>query len=80
VLFLILSNSKGGMGCGRAMRCWLDKFIAGGLFAATGICFAIYVVGVRVLNPFDVSWLKGDPATGYLGWKFFRQEDHLTFR
>jgi hypothetical protein len=79
VLFLILSNSKGGMGCGRAMRCWLDKFIAGGLFAATGICFAIYVVGVRVLNPFDVSWLKGDPATGYLGWKFFRQEDHLTF-
>ena len=61
------------------MRVWLDKFIAGGLFAATGVCFAIYVVGLRVLNPFDVSWLKGDPATGYLGWKFFRQEDHLTF-
>ncbi|MBV5271982.1 MAG: hypothetical protein JZU55_21395, partial [Afipia sp.] len=46
---------------------------------ATGVAFAIYVVGIRVLNPFDISWLGGDSATGYLGWAFFRQEEHLSF-
>lgn len=60
------------------MRSWLRRLAAGVAFAATGIAFAIYVVGPRVLNPFDVSWLKGDPATGYLGWAFFRLEDHLS--
>ncbi len=61
------------------MKSWLGRLAAGGLFVATGIAFAMYVVGARVLNPFDISWLGGDSATGYLGWKFFRQEEHLSF-
>jgi hypothetical protein len=61
------------------MKFWLGKLAAGGAFVATGAAFAIYVVGVRVLNPFDISWLSGDSATGYLGWKFFRQEEQLSF-
>jgi hypothetical protein len=61
------------------MKSWLGKLATGGLFVATGIAFAVYVVGSRVLNPFDVTWLGGDSATGYLGWVFFRQEEHLSF-
>lgn len=61
------------------MKYWLGKLAAGGLCIAAGVAFAIYVAGVRVLNPFDISWLGGDSATGYLGWKFFRQEEHLSF-
>ena len=61
------------------MKSWLGKLAAGSLFVATGVAFAIYVVGIRVLNPFDISWLGGDSATGYLGWAFFRQEEHLSF-
>ncbi len=60
-------------------KSWLGKLAAGGLFVAIGAAFAAYVVGVRVLNPFDISWLADDPATGYLGWKFFRLEEHLSF-
>jgi hypothetical protein len=48
------------------------------LAAAIGFAYAYLVVGPRVLNPFNVSWLAGDPITYYLGWSFFRQEEHLT--
>lgn len=61
------------------MKSRIGKLTASGLFIVAGIAFAIYVVGVRVLNPFDISWLEGDPATGYLGWAFFRQEGQLSF-
>jgi hypothetical protein len=61
------------------MKFRLGKLTAGVLFIATGAAFAAYVVGTRVLNPFDISWLGGDSATGYLGWTFFRQEEHLSF-
>jgi Family of unknown function (DUF6311) len=48
-------------------------------FALVGVTFAIFIVGFRVVNPFDTSWLGGDPAQSYLGWKFFRNETHLNF-
>ena len=60
-------------------KSWPLRFAAGGVFIAVGAAFAIYVVGIRVINPLDISWLDGDPATGYLGWAFFRQEEHLSF-
>lgn len=60
-------------------KSWPVKLAAGTLFVAVGAAFAAYAVGIRVINPFDTSWLGGDPATGYLGWAFFRQEEHLTF-
>ena len=45
-----------------------------------GLAYAFVVIGPRVLKPFKLSWMVGDPATAYLGWAFFRQETHLTFR
>jgi hypothetical protein len=48
------------------------------LAGATGAAYAYLVAGPRVLNPFNVSWFSGDPITYYLGWSFFRQEEHLT--
>jgi hypothetical protein len=35
------------------------------VFATIGLLFAEHVVGLRVLNPLDVSWLGDDPAIGY---------------
>lgn len=61
------------------MKSRLGKLAASSLFVVTGLAFALYVVGTRVLNPLDITWLEGDPATGYLGWIFFRQEEHLSF-
>jgi hypothetical protein len=48
-------------------------------FIVVGFSFAGLVVGVRVVNPFDTSWLTTDPATSYLGWAFFRNEPRLSF-
>jgi hypothetical protein len=47
--------------------------------AAVGAGFAIFVVGLKVVNPFDVSWFIIDAANSYLGWEFFRNEAHLNF-
>jgi hypothetical protein len=44
-----------------------------------GLAYAFVVIGPRVLNPFNLSWMEGDPEAAYLGWAFFRQETHLTF-
>jgi hypothetical protein len=49
------------------------------LAIATGFAFAIHVVGFLVINPFDTSWLWGDPAHSQLGWAFFRHEPLLSF-
>jgi opacity protein-like surface antigen len=49
------------------------------LAIAAGFAFAVYVVGYRVINPFDTSWLSGDPAHSQLGWAFFRHEPLLSF-
>lgn len=40
-------------------------------------CLAFYiVVGPTVLYPNNIGWLgRGDPATHYLGWHFFRHSD-----
>ena len=46
---------------------------------AIGWTYARDVVGPRVLDPTDVSWLVGDPATSFLGWAFYRQQPNLTF-
>src|SRR4051812_36853875 len=43
-----------------------------------GVTCSILAVGVRVLNPFDVSWITGDTATEYLAWSFLRQENGLS--
>lgn len=49
------------------------------LFVVIGFWFALGVVGWKVINPLNNTWFSGDPATGYLGWLFFRREDHLSF-
>jgi Family of unknown function (DUF6311) len=49
------------------------------LAIAAGFAFAVSVVGYRVINPFDTSWLWGDAAHSQLGWAFFRHEPLLSF-
>ena len=48
------------------------------LCVAAGAVYAISVLPVRVLNPFDISWITGDAAQSYLGWLYFRREERLT--
>lgn len=41
-----------------------------------GVLAFFWVMGPRVLDPTNIGWLgKGDPATHYLGWAFFRSSD-----
>jgi hypothetical protein len=65
----------------QATASWRRPSLSGAaLFAlciAIGALYAFVVVGPRVLNPLDVSWLIEDPMTGYLGWAFFRWETQL---
>src|SRR3978361_1534276 len=56
---------------------WRLRLVILALSCGLGLAYAYIVVGPRVLNPFNVSWLVEDPATEYLGWAFFRQEPHL---
>lgn len=41
-----------------------------------GFSAFLMVVGPRALHPSNISWLnKGDPATHYLGWLFYRHSE-----
>ncbi|HEX5997916.1 MAG TPA: DUF6311 domain-containing protein [Hyphomicrobiaceae bacterium] len=42
---------------------------------AAAIVFAASVVGWRVLNPLDTSWIEADTAQGYIGWLLLRHQD-----
>jgi hypothetical protein len=49
------------------------------LFALTLVAFH-FVVGFRVLNPINVTWLLGgDSAEAYLGWEFYRSAPVTLF-
>ena len=49
--------------------------IGDGLLALVlGSALAWALLGSAVIDPFDVSWLKSDPADSYIGWSFFRLE------
>ena len=39
-----------------------------------GLIFALNVLGTRPLNPFNTSWIAGDPATNQLGFDYMRRE------
>jgi hypothetical protein len=41
---------------------------------AAGVMYTASMVGVRCLNPTDVSWLRADSMSHYLGWTFMRQD------
>jgi hypothetical protein len=56
---------------------WASILVVPAISLLLGLAYAVAVVGPRVSNPFNVSWLVGDPATAYLGWAFFRREPHL---
>jgi Family of unknown function (DUF6311) len=57
---------------------WRWRIAVPALSIAAGLAYALIVIGPRVINPLNLSWLIGDPATAYLGWAFFRQETSLT--
>lgn len=60
-------------------RAFSRTLLLGSLFAAVGVLFATSVVGWTVINPVSVGWVSGDPATGQLGWMFFRNQESLAF-
>ena len=39
--------------------------------------YTLLVLGPARLDPTNLSWLDGDPATFYIGWALFRQDPHL---
>ena len=53
--------------------------LTGTAIALIGVSFAFFLVGGRVVDPFDTTWFAADStAQYYLGWEFFRRETHLT--
>ncbi len=57
---------------------WPDSMAANLLIAATmGFLYTLLVLGLPRLDPTNLSWLAGDPATFYIGWEFFRQDPHF---
>lgn len=42
-----------------------------------GLAFAYLVLGPRVLDVTDISWMTGDSSASYLGWLFFRGEPQI---
>ena len=57
----------------------IKRFAEAAFFVITGISFAIYVLGARVIDPTNTSWLTWDAAQAHLGWLFFRNENSLSF-
>lgn len=41
---------------------------------ACGVAYTASILGIRALNPRDVSWMRGDMIDEYLGWTFMRQD------
>src|SRR4051812_1855232 len=57
---------------------WTPRALLVATAILVGSAYAFLVLGRRPLNPLDVSWVAYDPAAAYLGWAFFRQENHLA--
>jgi hypothetical protein len=45
-----------------------------GAAMAIGLAVAIPLIGAARVDPANLGWLNGDPATGYVGWAFYRHE------
>jgi hypothetical protein len=57
---------------------WPDSPAVNILIAgAMGFLYIFLVLGLAPLDPTNLSWLSGDPATYYIGWELFRQDPHL---
>ena len=41
---------------------------------AVAVVNAFLVVGRDVIDPTNISWMRGDPLMSYLGWAFFRED------
>lgn len=67
------SENPGALGgATRAARLVSDWVIP----ALIGLLAYLLVVGTRAIEPGNIAWLsRGDPATHYLGWVFFRTSD-----
>ena len=57
---------------------WPDSIALNLLIAgAIGFLYTLLVLGLPRLDPTNLSWLDGDPATFYIAWELFRQDPHL---
>jgi Family of unknown function (DUF6311) len=60
------------------LRDEIKNFSGFAFFVIVGIAFATYVLGTRVIDPTNISWLSWDSADAHLGWQFFRNEEYLS--
>jgi hypothetical protein len=44
-----------------------------------GLVYGLQVLGASPLDPFNTSWITGDPAMNQLGFDYMRQESLFTF-
>ena len=63
---------------------WPDSRWADLAFSlAAALVYATCLLGVRAMDPRDISWLGGDPSASVIGWELFRQDPQphwpLTF-
>ena len=57
---------------------WPDSVVVNLLIAGTiGFLYILLVLGPTRLDPTNLSWLGGDPATYYIGWELYRQDPRL---
>jgi hypothetical protein len=57
---------------------WPDSVAVNLLIAgAIGFLYILLILSPAQLNPTNLSWLKGDAATYYIGWELFRQDPRL---
>ena len=42
--------------------------------AALAVALALAVFGLRIANPYDVSWIDVDTLTGQFGWEQYRRD------
>jgi hypothetical protein len=54
---------------------WWDA----GAAIVIGLVVAVPLIGVARIDPSNLAWLNGDPATGYVGWAFYRHEEGWRF-
>ena len=63
------------MPCLKASRGhWISVALAGGTIFLLAALLAAFVVGARVANPQDTSWMEGDFVTMQFAWDAYRTD------
>jgi hypothetical protein len=47
------------------------------LAAIVALTYVTAVMGPKALDPRNTAWLRGNPATYFIGWELFRQDPQM---